>query len=51
MSVEFESVIQNCNNLQQLRMAPENKKEELSSSLKPTIDLLHDVFTQLELKG
>ena len=51
MSVEFESVVQNCNNLQQLRKAAENRKEELSSSLKPTIDLLHDVFTRLELKG
>ena len=50
MSIEFESVVQNCNNLQQLRKAAENRKEELSS-LKPTIDLLHDVFTRLELKG
>ena len=48
MSVEFESVFQNCNNLQQLRKAAENIKEELSSSLKPTTDL---VFTWLELKG
>ena len=51
MSEEFESAIQNCNNLQQLRKAAENRKEELSSSLKPTTDLLHDVFTRLELKG
>ena len=47
----FESAIQNCNNLQQLRQAANLKKEEISSSLKPAVDLLHDLFKHLELKG
>ena len=51
MSDEFESAVQNCNNLQQLRKAADVRRDELSSSLKPTVDLLHDVFTRLELKG
>ena len=51
MSDDFELVVQNCNNLQQLRKAAENKTDELASSLKPTIDLLHEVITRLELKG
>ena len=32
MSDEFESAMQNCNNLQQLRRAAENKRDELTSS-------------------
>ena len=51
MSDDFESAMQNCNNLQQLRKAAESKRDKLSSSLKPIIDLLHDVITRLELKG
>lgn len=49
--MESESSIQNRNNLQQLRKATDLKRDELSSSLKPAIDLLHDVFKHLELKG
>ena len=51
MSDEFESSIKNCNNLQQLCEKCGSKRDEASSSLKPAVDLLHDVFKRLELKG
>ena len=51
MSDEFESSIKNCNNLQQLREKCGSKRDEALGSLKPAVDLLHEVFKHLELKG
>ena len=42
--------VQNCNNLQQLHKADADKRDEFALSLKPTIDMVHNVFTCLELK-
>ena len=50
-SDDFESAVQSCNNLQRLRRAAGNKSDELTSSLKPAIDSLHEVITRIELKG
>ena len=50
-SEEFESSIVNCNNLQQLRQATSTKKEEVLTSLRPPINLLHSIFKRLEVKG
>ena len=53
MSDDFESAIKNCNNLQQLRQAcgDSEKQSDVSLSLKPAVDLLHEIFRRLELKG
>ena len=50
-SDEFEAAICNCNNLQQLRQATNTAKEEVSATLKPARDLLHEIMKRLELKG
>ena len=49
-SDEFEASICNCNNLQ-LRQATNTAKEEVSATLKPARDLLHEIIKCLELKG
>ena len=51
MSDDFESSIKNCNNLQQLQQAADKERTNVASSLRPAVDLLHNIFKCLELKG
>lgn len=41
----------NCNNLEHIRKATNTQKEQVVSTLKPAIHLLHGVVKRLELKG
>ena len=51
MGEDFEWAISNCNNLEQIRKATATQKEQVASTLKPAVNLLHDIIKRLELKG
>ena len=50
MDDEAEAALKNCNNISLLRKSGEPYKEDILKSLNPTVSLLSDVISRLELK-
>lgn len=50
-SNNFERSVKNANNLEEVRKATSDCKEEVKESLKPALQLLRDITSRLKLKG